>query len=170
MKVLRVYDATWLPSRHRFALSKLIALSLFKEKPAEGGRMFALDRDQSGHELFPVAAWLLLTLTVDLAALLPLRPWAATTVAILAAPWLIQLPMYVFGTIITLPRAANQAMNSAATMLFVAVLSAFVAFHPGPARYVAWLFFGIVALNAVAWVIVRLLRQRIRALEERCGV
>jgi hypothetical protein len=34
----------------------------------------------------------------------------------------------------------------------------------------AWLFFAVLALNAVAWVPVRLLGRRMQALEQECGV
>jgi hypothetical protein len=173
VRVVRDCNARWLPSRHRSALAKLIAFVLFTSSakaPASRDTVYAIDRDQSALEQFSTSVWLMLTLIVDIAVLLPLRPWLAAIVAVLAAPWLVQIPMYVCGTIVTLPGSANQSVNSAATILAIAILSAIVATRPGPARYVSWLFFGLLALNAVAWVIVRLLRARIGALEARCGV
>jgi hypothetical protein len=37
-------------------------------------------------------------------------------------------------------------------------------------RFVAWFFFVVVALNALAWVILALMRKRIRQMEAQCGI
>jgi hypothetical protein len=52
----------------------------------------------------------------------------------------------------------------------VVIASAWVATLQTPLRFVAWLFFGVLALNAVAWIPVRLLNRRMLALEQECGV
>ena len=172
MKVLHDRNARWLPSRHRTALAKLIAFAKLRtaHTPQPTTALYVIDRDQSATEQFAMSVWLALTLTADLAALLPLRPWLAAVVAVVMSPWLLQIPTYVFGTSIRLPLAGNQSMNSGVTILLLAILSAAVAARPGPERFLAWPFFGVIALNATAWVLLRLFEGAIRRLEARCGV
>ena len=64
----------------------------------------------------------------------------------------------------------NVTIVSAAIMSVMIAISSYLATATEPVRLVAWFFLFIVALNAMAWLILLPLRDRIRELEERCGV
>lgn len=192
MKVVRDHRAKWLPSRHRYALSKLIAFAMFRiarhpersersggvdlqtsaaagAAPSEPGMIehyvFSIDPNQSSVEAFTVAALVLITSTVDLAVLLPLRTWIAVPIAILATPWLLQIPLYVAGLLFH-----NERVTSIVILTLVAAASSFVAEMPTPARFVAWLYVAVLTLNALAWFVAQPLRKRMEALEQECAV
>jgi hypothetical protein len=55
------------------------------------------------------------------------------------------------------------------TMALMLIASSYFATSATWARFAAWLFFAIVIVNSAAAVILRLLRNRIRAAEERCA-
>jgi len=193
MKLVRDHRAKWLPSRHHYALSKLIAFAVFRYGRAGGGEQgpvdaagvppgasdpaappavpasvryaFAIDRNQSTPEAFTVAVLVLLTAMADVAALLPFRLWLSLPLAIILTPWLLQVPLYVAG----IP-FGNSKFTSVFILTTVVIASAWVGAMQTPLRFVAWLFFAVLALNAVAWVPVRLLGRRMQALEQECGV
>jgi hypothetical protein len=203
MKLVRDHRAKWLPSRHHYALSKLIAFALFRYGRAGGGERgagrsfdehpsnmqgpvdgatphsdasdpaapasiryaFAIDRNQSTPEAFTVAALVFLTTAADVAALLPFRLWLSLPLAIVLTPWLLQVPLYVAG----IP-FGNAKFTSVFILTTVVIASSWAGTRQTPLRFMAWLFFAVLLLNAVAWVPVRLLDRRIRALEQECGV
>jgi hypothetical protein len=200
MKLVRDHRAKWLPSRHHYALSKLIAFAIFRYGRADGGERrsssadhpersagrvgdapllsessdpvapsiryaFAIDRNQSTPEAFTVAALVLLTAVADIAALLPFRLWLSLPLAIVVTPWLLQVPLYVAG----IP-FGNAKFTSVFILTTVVIASSWVGTMQTPLRFAAWLFFAVLALNAVAWVPVRLLGRRMQALEQECGV
>lgn len=190
MKIVRDPRAKWLPSRHRYALSKLLAFAMFRAarlpaggqsreeslqtSPASdaatsvasiGHYVFSIDRNQSSLEAFAVATLVFITTAVDLAVLLPLRPWLAIPLAILVTPWLLQIPLYIAGLLFQ-----NESVTSIAILTVVAGASSLVATMPTPARFVTWFYFAVLALNAIAWVIVQPLRRRMDALEQECAV
>jgi hypothetical protein len=170
VKIVRDHGAKWLPSRHHHALAKLIAFAVCRAARNEASPTvstryaLAIDRDQSTIENFAIAAWISLTALIETAVLLPFRPWLSLLIALLATPWLLQVPLYTVGIVF-----ANRKLTSAATFMALVIASSFVAMMPAPARFVAWIFFAVLALNATAWVIVQLLRKPMAALEERCG-
>ena len=191
MKVVRDHRAKWLPSRHRYALSKLIAFVMFRAarhpanlersgdvenpQPAAGAApaspgmidhyVFSIDPNQSSLEAFTVAALVFITSAVDLAVLLPLRAWIAIPIAIFATPWLLQIPLYVAGLLFH-----NERVTSIVILTLVAMASSFVASMPTPARFVAWLYLAVLTLNALAWFVAQPLRKRMDALEQECAV
>ena len=126
---------------------------------------FFIDRNQSTPEAFAVAALVFVTTVVEVTALLPFRLWISALLAIVVTPWLLQIPLYVFGLLFR-----SEKVTSIAILTLVAITAGFVAAQPTPARFVMWFFFGAFALNALAWVIVQLLRSRMQALEQECGV
>jgi hypothetical protein len=161
--------AKWLPSRHRYALGKLIAFLVFRAQkrgitPTSTRYAFPVDDNQSAAETFLVAVWVFLTAVVEMAALLPFRPWVSAIIAVITMPWLLQIPLYVVGLIF-----GSRTLISMTTFTILAITSAFVAVMPMMARYVAWLFFAVLAANALAWPIAWLLREPMRALEQQCG-
>jgi hypothetical protein len=206
MKLVHDHRAKWLPSRHHYALSKLIAFAIFRYRRAEGGERraggslstpqpgrgegsgpvegaavpsgssdpaappsiryaFAIDRNQSTPEAFTVAALVLLTTVADVAALLPFRLWVSLPLAIILGPWLLQVPLYAAG----IP-FGNTKFTSVFILTTVAIASSWAGAMQTPLRFVPWLFFAVLALNAAAWVPVRLLDRRMLALEQECGV
>ena len=204
MKIVRDHRAKWLPSRHHYALSKLIAFAVFRYRRAEGGErragagetsghsesveragppdapassessgpaspselryIFAIDRDQSALEAFTVSALVCLTTAANVAALLPFQLWLSLPLALILTPWLLQVPLYAAGIPFGSPK-----LTSVFILTVVVIASSRVAAMQTPLRYVAWLFFAVLALNAVAWVVVRLLGSRLEALEQECG-
>jgi hypothetical protein len=169
MRIVTDRRAKWLPSRHHYALAKLIAFLIFRLQKQESGReparyVFAINDHQSAAESFLVAGWMLATAIVELAALLPFRPWISAIVAVMTVPWLLQIPLFAFGSMF-----GSRAFTSMATFAILATASAFVAVTPNFARYSAWLFFIVLAANALARPFVRLLREPMSALEMQCG-
>jgi hypothetical protein len=126
---------------------------------------FAIDRDQSTLEAFTVAALVVLTTAANVAAVLPFRLWLSLPIALILAPWLLQVPLYVAG----IP-FGNPKLTSVFIFTVVVIASSRLGTMQTPLRFMAWLFFAVLALNAVAWVVVRLLGRRLEALEQECGV
>lgn len=153
--------AKWLPSRHRFAISRLVAyvvLLVARPKPSDVDHIIlAIDRDQSAIECYTAAIWYLGTLTCFLTALVP---------AVLAFPLaliVVQIPVYAFGLPFDNPRLTSvgyAACGSAASLYF--------AMRPTWLRFVAYGYLGMIALNALAFAVLWLLRNRVRAAEARC--
>ena len=169
MKFISDRRAKWLPSRHHHALAKLIAFLVFRAQkrgiaPPSTRYAFPIDDDQSAAETFLVAVWVFVTAAVEMAALLPFRPWISAIIAVITMPWLLQIPLYVVGLMF-----GSRTLTSRATLTILAVTSGFVAVMPTPVRYVAWLFFAVLVVNALAWPIAWLLREPMRALEQQCG-
>ncbi|HKR65275.1 MAG TPA: hypothetical protein VJZ00_16200, partial [Thermoanaerobaculia bacterium] len=64
-------DARWLPSRHNFALFRLLAyLRCRTLAPEPADVMIMIDRHQSTLENYTVSAWIFVTLTCSIAATL----------------------------------------------------------------------------------------------------
>ena len=153
--------AKWLPSRHRFAIARLIAyvmLLVARPKLTEADHVIlAIDRDQSAMENYAASIWYLGTLTCFLTSIVPV---------ILAFPLaliVVELPIYAFG----LPFNSRRAV-SAGYLACGAAMSAYFALQPAWLRFVAYAYFGVLALDAIAFLAMWLLRNRVRAAEERC--
>lgn len=171
MKVVRDReDARWLPSRHHFALFRLIAfLRLRAAQPRpRPGLVLVVDRHQSALENHTVSIWIMLTLAGYLAAGLLARwplPLAVPAAVFLAATFANALN--IAGGVLFLVRSSpnNIRPNSILFMTTMLLLAVYFARHASWARFVAWQFLALVALNAVAAAIVFLLRDPIARLE-----
>jgi hypothetical protein len=168
--------ARWLPSRHRFALAQLVAFArLRRGEPhdADGPDhlILPIDRDQSAAESYVVAVWVFLTVTAYLAAILPLPLPLAIIVAIPLASIVIHIPIVVGGPVLRLILGDNDHVKivSVGTMVLLTVWSFYVARGDLWARFEAWLFFAVLACNAIAAVILWLLRAAVQAEESRCA-
>ena len=175
-------QAKWLPSRHRFALARLVAFVMLTcgtgSQPVrrpKGGRfaaadglrtrptsdvdrlILAIDPDQSAIENYAASIWYLGSLTCFIAAFVPLL------IAFPLALVVIEIPIYAFG----LP-FGNRRVTSAGYVLCGAGAAFYFALQPNWIRFPAYAFLGVIALNAIAFVIMWLLRRRVRAAEERC--
>jgi hypothetical membrane protein len=84
------------------------------------------------------------------------------------------VPIVVVGLLVLLFNAGKMrdglAINSAACMTLLFLASVYFAQRRSPVRFVAWFFFIVMALNALAWVILTLMRKRIRQMETQCGI
>jgi hypothetical protein len=158
-------EARWLPSRHRFALFRLYAfLRLRSAKPEpRRGLVLVVDRDQTAFEHHGVSLWVVATITCYFAAgLFGAWPLPAALLAGLAsAAVAIEVPVWVGGFIFG---RAGRA-NGVATMAALIAASIHFARQTTWVRFAAWQFLGLIAINAVASLIVFLLRAPIARLE-----
>ena len=164
MKVVRDRaDARWLPSRHRFALFRLFAfLRLRNAKPERReGLMLVVDRDQTAIEHHGISLWIVLTATCYVAATL-FAAWPvalALPVAFVVAAGAVEVPMVLAGLVVP------SRVNSVLLMSILIAAAAYFATQRTWVRFAAWQFLALVALNAVAAMIVFLLRGSIARLE-----
>lgn len=138
--------AFWLPSRHRFALTRLIALIMHKRARAKmtvDHLLLTIDRDQSAMETYALSIWVLLASSCYIAAVLPLPAAWSIVLGIPIAAFLLQLPIP-FGA------------TSAILLLIQFCAAAYFATVNGPVHYVAWSSLAIFVANAVAWIVNRL--------------
>ena len=168
-------EAVWLPSRHRFALARLIAYVRLRCARPTANRpehlILPIDRDQTAAEMNGIAIWVFVTTACYVAAALPLALPMAVIVAIPFAVIAIHLPIVVGGPILRLLIGDGDHVKivSVITMALLLIASSYVAASPTWARFVAWLFFAIVIANSVAAAVLWLLRNAIRAAEEQCA-
>jgi hypothetical protein len=166
--------ARWLPSRHRFALARLVAYVRlrFGQPPAMQPEQLILpiDRDQTAEEMYSVAVWVFATTTCYVAASLPFRlPWSII-LAIPLAAIAIHLPIVAGGPVVRLVTGDvnHTAIVSVITMGLLLMASSYAITTASWARFVAWLFFAIVIINGAAAAVLWLLREAVHAGEERC--
>lgn len=181
MKLIRDRaEARWLPSRHHLALFRLAAyLRLRRAAPRlQPGLFLAIDRDQTVAEVYTVSlAMLTLSSCFVGAALHSILPLAA---AVIIAPvlsvTLMQVVMITAGlTATTLrrvlrhpPTEDNRSLNDVFLWLFLIASAGYFAQKPS-SMLLQWLAFTILAavvLNAVAAIVLRILRHRIQAAEQ----
>lgn len=158
-------EARWLPSRHHFAMFRLYAylrLRGARPEPREG-LVLIVDRDQTAFEHHGASLWIVLTLSCYVAStLFPNWPVAAAIVpSVLIAAAAIEVPFCLSGVV--LRRGAR--VNGAVVMLLLVAASAHFARAATWVRFAAWQFLGVLAVNAVAAIIVFLLREPIARLE-----
>lgn len=167
-------EARWLPSRHRFALARLIGyLRLRQSKPAahDSERLIlSIDRDQTAAEMYMVALWVFISTTCYIAASLPLALPLALVMAIPLATIAIHLPIVAGGPLLRLFIGDGNHIKiiSVATMALLLIASSYFATTASWARFVAWLFLAILLVNCLAAAILWLLRDALQAAEERC--
>lgn len=174
--------AQGLPSRRHFALAQLIAFLRFRpsrEMPPGIDRLvLPINRDVSAAEIYSVAAWMFITAAWYLVAILPLPIGWSIVIAIGFTGLAIQLPLYFIGAVF-IPLwnlkartkiEDNQKLNSVAFMTLMVIASSWFGASRSSARYPAWFLLGVFVLNAAAWIVMRLLRGRVRDMERRCGL
>jgi hypothetical protein len=113
--------------------------------------ILATDRHQSAAENYTASIGYLVLVTCFLAAFMPL--WAAIPLSLIA----IEIPIYVFGVPFNDRRAVG-----AGYVLCGAAMAWYLILQPRWIRFAGYAFFAVIALNAVAWVIMGLLRNRIQ--------
>jgi len=162
-------EARWLPSRHRFAAFRLYALlRLLTVRPEaiEGEDVLPIDRDQSAHEQYTVAAWVYLTAVGYVTALLPLVTPLAIVIALPVAAVALHVPLLLLGVV--LPRwTPHESVHAKVLMTVLAAVSLWFAQHAGWPRFIAWLFLGVLAMNGLAALCVLALRGTVARMERR---
>lgn len=167
-------DACWLPSRHRFAVARLIGFILLgRARSAEEGPehlILSIDRDQTAVEMHLTAFWVFATTACYIAALLPLALPLSIVLSIPLAAVAIHLPIVLGGPILRALTGDGDHIKlvSVITMGLLLMASSYMATTQTWARFVAWLFFAILLLNCAAAVILWMLRGSVQAAEERC--
>ena len=174
MRVVRDHpEARWLPSRFTFAVFRLIALLRMLGAKVEEPRklILAIDAGQSSLENYLVSTWVSLTIACYVASWL--RHFIPVALAVIAgvalSGWLVQLPLYALGS--SLPGSRNnQRVISIATFAILVGISAYMATLEARVHFVAALFLGVVALNAISAVAMFFLRGRVKMMEKACGL
>ncbi|HEX3578560.1 MAG TPA: hypothetical protein VHY33_08340 [Thermoanaerobaculia bacterium] len=168
-------EARRLPSRHRFALARLIAYAKLRGASAAVNHaerlILPIDRDQTAAEMHGMAIWIFVTTVCYVAAMLPMIWPVAIVAAVPIAAIALHFPIVVIGPIVRLLIGDGDHVKiiSVFTMALLVIASSYIAASHTWARYVAWLFFAVFILNAAAAAVAWLLRDRIRAAEERCA-
>jgi len=167
-------EARWLPSRHRFALARLIALVRLRRSrevmASPEHLILSIDRDQTASEMYGVAIWVVATTACYIAALLPLRLPLSIIAAIPLAAVAVHLPIVIGGPLLRLVIGDGDHVKivSVMTMGLLLLASSYFVLVPTWARFAAWLFFAMLILNCAAAVILWLLRDAVQVAEERC--
>lgn len=168
--------ARWLPSRHRFALPQLVAFARLRRgnpQDADGPDhlILSIDRDQSAAESYAVAVWVFVTVAAYLAAILPIPLPLAIIVAIPLASIVIHIPIVVGGPTLRIILGDNDHVKivSVGTMSLLTGWSFYVARGHSWARFVGWFFFAVLACNAIASLILWLLRAEVDEEENQCA-
>jgi hypothetical protein len=173
MKMIRGRaDARWLPSRHNFALFRLAAyLKMRTSKPEPRNVIIVIDRHQSAIENHSVAAWVFFTVTCFIAATLfrSLRLPFALAVAVPTAFVLVEVPFFATAILLGTWKGDRIRAQSFAYMCTLITAAAWLSTSTSWVRFIAWQFLGFVVLNAIAAVIVFLLRDSIARLENAVG-
>jgi len=160
-------DARRLPSRHRFALFRLAALMRLRNAaPRPADVVLFLDRDQNAIDHHAASLWIVLTIACYLAGTL-FAAWpvvAALAVSVPLALMAVQFPVAIIG-LLTARTARRHLINSVALMSVLILLAVHFARGTSWVRFAAWQFLAVIGLNAIAAVIVFLLRAPIARLE-----
>lgn len=163
-------EARWLPSRHNFALFRLAAyLRLRNAQPELRDALLFIDRHQSAAETWIVGVWLVATIACYLAVTLfaswPLPLALLTAFALVWAT--IQVPMLMIAgvTSLVMRKENHLTVNSFLNMLLYTCAAAYFATWTTWVRFAAWQFLAMLVINAMAAVIVFLLRDSIARLE-----
>lgn len=164
-------DARWLPTRFHFAAFRLYAFVRMKlAKPEPADVSLAIDRNQNPIESAVLSTWTTATLACYAAGTLfaswplPLALLAGVPVAITC----LEIPIVTVGLVLR-KRANNIPLNSFVSMSVLIAAALYFARAQSWVRFAAWQFLGAVALNAIAAVIVFLLRGAIAEMENAVG-
>ena len=164
-------DARWLPSRHAYALFRLVAFArLSMSKPEPANVTMIIDEHQSAGETHAVATWYLVTNIAFIAALLPWRLPLSIAVAIPITLVFVHIPLWVAGLIISpiFVRDENrQRANSAVMLLIFFAEAVWFARQETWVRFAGWQVLVVVAINVIASALVFLLRGPIARVEAR---
>ena len=168
-------DARWLPSRHAYALFRLVAfVRLSMSKPEPANVTMIIDEHQSAGETHAESDRVLkiecVTNIAFIAALLPWRLPLSIAVAIPMTLVFVHIPLWVAGLIISpiFVRDENrQRANSAVMLLIFFAEAVWFARQETWVRFAGWQVLVVVAINVIASALVFLLRGPIARMEAR---
>lgn len=168
-------EARRLPSRHRFAIARLAAFVLLHRGARQTTEnpehiILHVDRDQSSAEAYAVAVWIFLTTGSYFAGTLPLPLPLSILAAIPLAFLAFHIPIVGGGLLLRLLAGDGNHIRtvSAGSMGMLLIWSFYIARAATWPRIVAWFFFAVLTGNAIAAVILWIVRGRVRAAEARC--
>ncbi|HEX8252719.1 MAG TPA: hypothetical protein VF846_06205 [Thermoanaerobaculia bacterium] len=161
--------ARFMPSRHNFAIFKLVAyLRLRGARPETWNGIMVLDRHQSNVETWLVTIWLTVMGGCFLAAAFAIPLTLAVAVSLLG----IQAVAVASGVVIAplwnafvRSETAPMKVNAIVVMSLLTAAAMYSATRPTWARFAGWHFLSMLALNAIAAAIVFFLRDGIAQLE-----
>jgi hypothetical protein len=165
--------ARWLPSRHNLALFRLLAwLRLRNARPTPSAVILGIDRHQSNSETWIVTVWMLVMATIFVGEVLSVPLPLALVIAVAG----FQAALITSGlTVAPLWNAVTRLGTpgvKVSSFVIGAMLTAGAAYcttRPTWVRFAGWHFLAMLALNALAAVIVFLLRDSIAHLETSVG-
>jgi len=168
-------DARWAPSRFNFAIFRLGVLIIGSRVPVEdrADDVLVIDRNQNSVESYAVSFWLVASLSAYTQSLM-VRPvgWIAAT--LLSVPIVLaslQIIVVAGGfVVLPAPGSDHTPFNGALLMTVFAALSAWIASTSLWSRHIGMLFLIIVAINATAAVVIRLLGKQVAAADRARGV
>jgi O-antigen/teichoic acid export membrane protein len=175
-------DGRWLPSRFDFALFRLFAYFRLKtiEPEETPGLVLSIERHQSAIENYMISFCVAVVLAAFLASILDvtLPLVAACLLALPATAVLVALQIVMMGSVITplvrkvtgMSGAACIAMNSILTSAIAIAAAILLAVSSSPLRHIGTAYLLLLAANAVASVLVFLMRRPIADLERKYGV
>ena len=162
--------ARWLPSRHNFALFRLLAwLRLRNAHPEPAPVILGIDRHQSNTETWIVTAWVSVMATIFIAEVFAVPPALSFILAMagfqvaLITSGLTLAPLWNAVTRLSTPAVK---VSSFAIMGLLTASAVVCTTRPTWVRFAGWHFLSMLGLNAIAAVIVFLLRNSITQLEE----
>jgi hypothetical protein len=169
-------DARWLPSRHNFALFRLVAfVRLLTVRPRpERGLLLMVDRHQSQLENYSLSVWVMATVTCFIAGTLfgPRHVALAFALAVPTAVVGLQVAIVGTGLLVELFSEVTGVkvndsvrVSSAALMVVFIGMAVWIANARTWVRWAAWQVLALVALNAVAAALLFLLRSPIARAE-----
>jgi len=166
-------DARWLPSRHNLAVFRLGAyLRGRTARPEPAEVILFVDRFQSAVESFSLSILTVITTTCYIAATL-FRSWpiaGALAVAFPIAVLAVHLPFFILAPlVVVLEREARLHAQSVGMMLMYVAVSAWFATSESWARFAAWPVLALAGVNAIAAVILVLMRDRVAQFESSFG-
>jgi hypothetical protein len=185
---VEIPEGRWLPSRYRYAIFRAAAylrLRLVRRTrpPVQGRRLvLMIDRDQNPFESFTLSLfavlWSAACVTIAAAgrpAIPPLLAAGLFTILILVVPVIIQMALYVVSGVMALCRQAGLPVaatnHGAQTAVFFILMLAAAAAAAGSRlralQFLGWIWIALLALNAAAAVLMRLLAGPVAAAEER---
>lgn len=166
-------DAEWLPSRSLFALFRLASFvrMSFARPEIRPGVILILQPAQNAVEVLTASAYVLLVTSVHagaaLALLLPV--WLATLLAVPVGILALQVPSYILGFALAWPFGRvfkpNHRMNGVVSMTILLIVSFLALEGPVAPRYAGLSFLILATANAVAAVIMWVLRGQVARLE-----
>jgi hypothetical protein len=168
-------EARWLPSRHCFALFRLVAFLRLRSAQPEPrpGLLLTVDRHQSQFEHYSLAVWVTATVTCFTAATLFASRHVALALMLAVPVTLVGMQMVIVGCGLVVDlfsgvtRLKVDPVGGSSVLMMTLFLgsAAFIATSRTWARWVAWQVLALVALNALAAVLVFLLRGPIDRIE-----